>query len=65
MIRAICRRAVSRRSSTFAQVLTESAKLAGNCLLVISLPASDTAGSPHAIQARMMWKWAASAVVKP
>lgn len=33
---------------TFAQVLTESAKLAGNCLLVISLPASDTSGSPHA-----------------
>lgn len=33
---------------TFAQSLTESAKLAGNCLLVISLPASDTAGSPHA-----------------
>jgi hypothetical protein len=32
---------------TFAQVLTESAKLAGNCLLVISLPASDTMGSPH------------------
>jgi predicted AAA+ superfamily ATPase len=32
---------------TFAQVLTESAKLAGNCLLVISLPASDTHGSPH------------------
>ena len=32
---------------TFAQVLTESAKLAKNCLLVISLPASDTAGSPH------------------
>ncbi len=32
---------------TFAQVLTESAKLAGNCLLVISLPASDTYGSPH------------------
>src|SRR5438045_2008455 len=30
-----------------AQVLTESAKLAGNCLLVVSLPASDTAGSPH------------------
>lgn len=27
---------------TFAQTLTESAKLAGNCLLVISLPASDT-----------------------
>ena len=33
---------------TFAQVLTESAKLANNCLLVISLPASDTSGSPHA-----------------
>ena len=30
---------------TFAQALTESAKLAGNCLLVISLPASDTTGS--------------------
>ena len=27
---------------TFAQALTESAKLAKNCLLVISLPASDT-----------------------
>lgn len=33
---------------SFAQVLTESAKLAKHCLLVISLPASDTAGSPHA-----------------
>ena len=32
---------------TFAQTLTESAKAAANCLLVISLPASDTAGSPH------------------
>ncbi|RRH89513.1 ATP-binding protein [Mesorhizobium tamadayense] len=32
---------------TFAQVLTESAKLANNCMLVISLPASDTSGSPH------------------
>ncbi len=34
---------------SFAQVLTESAKAAGNCLLVVSLPASDTAGagSPH------------------
>jgi predicted AAA+ superfamily ATPase len=32
---------------SFAQALTESAKLAGNCLLVISLPASDGAGSPH------------------
>ena len=30
---------------TFAQALTESAKLAPNCLLVISLPASDTSGS--------------------
>jgi predicted AAA+ superfamily ATPase len=33
---------------SFAQVLTESAKLAKNCLLVISLPASDTGSSPHA-----------------
>ena len=32
---------------SFAQVLTESAKLANNCLLVISLPASDTTGSHH------------------
>jgi len=32
---------------TFAQALTESAKLAGNCLVVVSLPASDTPGSPH------------------
>ena len=32
---------------TFAQALTESAKLAGTCVLVISLPASDTSGSPH------------------
>ena len=32
---------------SFAQALTESAKLADHCLLVISLPASDTAGSPH------------------
>jgi predicted AAA+ superfamily ATPase len=34
---------------TFAQALTESAKLAKKCLLVISLPASDTTGSPHAV----------------
>ena len=33
---------------TFAQTLTESAKAAGNCLLVVSLPASDTTASPHA-----------------
>ncbi|MGH6690357.1 MAG: ATP-binding protein, partial [Gammaproteobacteria bacterium] len=32
---------------TFAQALTESAKAANNCLIVISLPASDTKGSPH------------------
>jgi predicted AAA+ superfamily ATPase len=31
---------------SFAQVLTESARLAKNCLLVISLPASDSGGSP-------------------
>lgn len=34
---------------TFAQALTESAKLANNCLLVISLPASDTGTSPHTV----------------
>jgi predicted AAA+ superfamily ATPase len=34
---------------TFAQVLTESARSSKNCLLVISLPASDTAVSPHAL----------------
>jgi predicted AAA+ superfamily ATPase len=34
---------------TFAQALTESAKAANQCLLVISLPASDTTGSPHAV----------------
>jgi hypothetical protein len=33
---------------SFAQVLTESAKLVEGCLLVVSLPASDTATSPHA-----------------
>ncbi|MEW6072554.1 MAG: Swt1 family HEPN domain-containing protein [Planctomycetota bacterium] len=33
---------------SFAQVLTESAKLARQCLLVISLPASDSGTSPHA-----------------
>jgi predicted AAA+ superfamily ATPase len=32
---------------TFAQALTEAAKSAKNCLLVISLPASDGEGSPH------------------
>jgi predicted AAA+ superfamily ATPase len=36
---------------TFAQTLTEAAKAAKQCLLVISLPASDTAGSPHALAA--------------
>ncbi len=32
---------------TFAQALTESAKVAKNCLLVVSLPASDSSPSPH------------------
>lgn len=32
---------------TFAQALTESVKLAKQCLLVVSLPASDFSGSPH------------------
>ncbi len=34
---------------TFAQALTESARTADKCMLVISLPASDTATSPHAV----------------
>jgi predicted AAA+ superfamily ATPase len=33
---------------TFAQALTEAGKSARQCLVVISLPASDTTGSPHA-----------------
>ena len=33
---------------TFAQALSESAKIANDCLLVISLPASDSMDSPHA-----------------
>ena len=32
---------------TFAQTITECAKTAKQTLLVVSLPASDTAGSPH------------------
>lgn len=32
---------------TFAQVLTESARAVKNCLLAVSLPASDTPSSPH------------------
>jgi len=35
---------------SFAQALTESAKLANKCLLVISLPASDTATSSEDIE---------------
>jgi predicted AAA+ superfamily ATPase len=34
---------------TFAQALTECAKSAKQCLVVISLPASDTTGSPHTL----------------
>jgi predicted AAA+ superfamily ATPase len=34
---------------SFAQALTEAARAAKQCLLVISLPASDTTGSPHAV----------------
>ena len=34
---------------TFAQALTESAKLAKQCLLVVSLPTSDGTGSPHTL----------------
>ncbi len=32
---------------TFAQALTEAARAADRCLLLISLPASETTGSPH------------------
>ena len=32
---------------SFAQALTEAARDANNCLLVISLPASEVTGSPH------------------
>jgi predicted AAA+ superfamily ATPase len=32
---------------TFAQTITETAKTANHTLLVVSLPASDTGGSPH------------------
>ncbi len=32
---------------TFAQALTESVKIADRCLLVVSLPASHSYGSPH------------------
>ena len=32
---------------TFAQALTEAARAADRCLLLISLPASDTTGPPH------------------
>jgi len=38
---------------TFAQALTESAKLAKQCLLVISLPSSDTTGSSESPHARV------------
>lgn len=34
---------------TFAQALTESARAVKNCLIVVSLPASDFSGSPHAV----------------
>lgn len=38
---------------TFAQALTEAAKAAEGCLLVISLPASDSGASPHADDAEV------------
>jgi hypothetical protein len=52
---------------TFAQVLTESAKLAKNCLLVISLPASDTGtGIVHYAEyadlpGKKLWTWGVDA----
>ena len=45
---------------TFAQALTESAKLADRCLLVISLPASDTSGSPTHRRTTSRWGNAAA-----
>ncbi len=45
--RATCPQAASRHNSPSPRSSPRSAKLAKNCLLVISLPASDTAGSPH------------------
>ena len=36
---------------TFAQTLTESARLVPNAMVVISLPASATTGSPHTLSA--------------
>ena len=39
--------ALVQKGARVTVVLTESAKVANNCLLVISLPASDTTGSPH------------------
>ena len=49
---------------TFAQVLTESAKAASNCLLVISLPGVRH-GRVTAHPGPTMWKWAAFAAEKP
>ena len=62
---------------TFAQALTEAVKVTENCLLVVSLPASDAtsvapgagaaaAGSPHPPPPRRTTpKWAAFAGAKP
>ena len=47
---------------TFAQALTEAAKLAGNCLLVVSLPASDT--SIPRTRSPTTSRWAASAAAR-
>jgi predicted AAA+ superfamily ATPase len=46
---------------TFAQLLTESAKLAKNCLLVISLPASDTSGASPNLRTRRPTTWRSAA----
>jgi hypothetical protein len=47
---------------TFAQALTESAKLAGNCLLVISLPARTR--QARRTPRRTTWRWAACVAVR-
>ena len=46
-MRTICPAGSFETQFTFAQALTEAARAADRCLLLISLPASETTGSPH------------------
>jgi len=45
--KVIYRQEVLKPNLHLHRFLRESAKLTKNCLLLISLPASDTGGSPH------------------